>query len=93
MLNTGMIAAHPDHADLARDLTERREGFRKLLAAKLLTWVDETRAGRLSRYLVAIMQGMAIQARDGYALDELLVVADEALMGLLAGKPYEQRPS
>jgi len=79
MLNTGMIASHPDHADLAHELAQRRRAFRELLAAKLCQWVGPVRAQRLSRYIVAVMQGLAIQARDGYSLEELREVVSEAL--------------
>lgn len=86
MLNTGMIASHPDHADLVRELAQRRADFRILLAAKLLAWLPQPRADRLSRYIVAIMQGLAIQARDGYRLEDLQGVVVEAL-DAVAGKP------
>ena len=79
MLNTGMIASHPDHADLAHELAQRRRAFRELLAAKLCQWVGPVRAQRLSRYIVAVMQGLAIQARDGYSLEELREVVSDAL--------------
>lgn len=71
MLNTGMIASHPDHADLAQELVQRRLAFRTLLTEKLLYWVSAQQAARLSRFIAAVMQGLAIQARDGYSLDEL----------------------
>ena len=87
MLNTGMIASHPDHADLARELTQRRAEFRRLLATKLLSWVPRPSADRLSHYLVAVMQGLAIQARDGYGLDDLLAVAADALGAVSAHAP------
>lgn len=87
MLNTGMIVSHPDHADLAQELTQRRAAFRILLATKLLVWVPQPRADRLSHYLVAVMQGMAIEARDGCGLDDLLAVAAEALGAVSAHSP------
>lgn len=79
MLNTGMIASHPEHADLAQELVERRAAFRTLLAGRLRRWVPRPEAERLSRLAVAVMQGMAIQARDGYSLKELREVVREAL--------------
>jgi len=79
MLNSGMITSHPEHADLAQELAKRRDEFRRLLVDKLCAWVPMPRAHRLARYLVAIMQGLAIQARDGYSLDELQDVVTEAL--------------
>lgn len=84
MLTTGMIASHPDHADLAHELAQRRAAFRELLAAKLRHWLAPARANRLSRYIVAVMQGLAIQARDGYSLKDLREVASEALNAIPA---------
>lgn len=79
MLNTGMIASHPDHEDLARDLAQRRAQFRALLTDTLQRWVSREHATRLSSYVTAVMQGMAIQARDGFRQEQLQVVVDEAL--------------
>ena len=79
MLNTGMLASHPDLADLARELTERRAAFRILLVEKLRLWLSSTEAERMARYVVAVMQGLAIQARDGYTLAELQGVAVDAV--------------
>jgi TetR/AcrR family transcriptional regulator, copper-responsive repressor len=79
MINTGMIASHPDNFELVRDLEQRRTAFRILLANKLTRWVSVTRAQSLSRFIVAVMQGMAIQVHDHYTEDELRVVANEAL--------------
>ena len=79
MLNTGMLASHPDLADLARELTERRAAFRILLVEKLRLWLPSTEAERMARYVVAVMQGLAIQARDGYTLAELQGVAVDAV--------------
>jgi AcrR family transcriptional regulator len=76
MLNTGMITTH---ADLAQELVQRRSAFRTLLAEKLLNWVTATDADRLSRYITAVIQGLAIQARDGYSLDELQDAVNLAL--------------
>ena len=84
MLNTGMIASHPDHEDLARELIGRRASFRYLLAGKLGLWVDQSRAESLARYLTTVMQGMAIQARDGASLDELQSISREAYSALHA---------
>ena len=82
MLNTGMIASHPDHADLVLELAQRREAFRALLSERLLQWVSPSRAVSLSRFLATIMQGLAIQARDGCSLEDLQAVVDEALKAI-----------
>ena len=82
MLNTGMIASHPDHVDVARDVADRRTAFRELLATKLRTWLDTDHAERLARFLTTVMQGMAISARDGASLAELLATTDQAVAGI-----------
>lgn len=87
MLNTGMIASHPDHEDLVRDLSERRAAFRHLLGEKLQRWVDAARAVAVARCVTSVMQGMAIQARDGASEDELRMVVDEICAGLERREP------
>ncbi|MGY2732591.1 AcrR family transcriptional regulator [Sphingomonas sp. UYP23] len=91
MLNTGMIASHPDHAELAQELVQRRAAFRTLLAGKLLYWVTAQQADRLSRFITAVMQGLAIQARDGYSLDELQEAVGVALDAVPATAPLTSR--
>ena len=87
MLSTGMIASHPDHAELTQELVQRRAAFRTLLAEKLLYWVTAQNADRLSRFITAFMQGLAIQARDGYSLDELQEAVSVALNAVPATAP------
>jgi AcrR family transcriptional regulator len=81
MLNTGMIASHPDHAELAQELALRRAAFRTLLTDKLVRWLETSQADDLARFVVAVMQGLAIQARDGYSLDQLRCVAGPGIPG------------
>ena len=78
MLNTGMIASHPDHADLAHELSQRRAAFLTVLTDKLIRWLEPSEADDLARFIVAVMQGLAIQAHDGYSLDQLCCVAVRA---------------
>ncbi len=78
MLNTGMVVCHPDHEAIRQDVARRRAEFRRYLAITLTRWVDSERADKLARYLLAIMQGMAIQARDGVSLAELMDIAAES---------------
>jgi TetR/AcrR family transcriptional regulator, copper-responsive repressor len=82
MLNTGMIASHPDHADLAHELAQRRAAFRTLLTDKLVRWLEPSQADDVARFIVAVMQGLAIQARDGYSLDQLCCVAVQACQAM-----------
>lgn len=87
MLNTGMIGSHPDNAEIANHLVERRAAFRRLLDEKLRRWVDGDRAALLSRFLTTVMQGMAVQAWDGATIDELRALVDEVCLGLTARMP------
>jgi AcrR family transcriptional regulator len=79
MILGGMIAAHPEHRELVRELADRRSQMRDAIRAGVQPWVGEKRAPSLARYLVAVMQGIAIQARDGASADELLTIVDEAV--------------
>jgi TetR/AcrR family transcriptional regulator, copper-responsive repressor len=79
MLNTGMLTSHPEQDELARELSARRVAFRRLLASKLEHFTDPDHAAALARYLTAIMQGMAVQARDGATREELVSLAQGAV--------------
>jgi len=79
MISSGMITCHPEHAEIARDLAARREAHRERIARVLERFgpVDEVR--RLSRHLVAVMQGISIQARDGVEVTQLQEVVEEVV--------------
>ncbi|MFC6376782.1 TetR/AcrR family transcriptional regulator [Tatumella terrea] len=85
MLNTGMISSHPDNTDLAKELVQRRYEFRCLLRDKLLNRVSRQEAERLSIFITVVMQGLAIQAHDGYTLTELQEAVGVALEAIPAG--------
>jgi len=90
MISSGMITCHPAHAELARDLAARREAHRERIAQALDRFgsVDEVR--RLSRHLVAVMQGISIQARDGVDAAQLHEIAEDVVSGVasrLGGEP------
>lgn len=84
MVSSGMVACHPGHTVLARELSVRRDRLRQQIGAGLQPWVGETRAPALARHLAAVMQGISIQARDGAAADELQEIVDEVVTGLAA---------
>lgn len=84
MLNTGMISSHPDNTDLAKELVQRRYEFRRLLRDKLLNRVSRQEAERLSIFITVVMQGLAIQAHDGYTLTELQEAVGVALEAIPA---------
>ncbi|WP_183735952.1 TetR/AcrR family transcriptional regulator [Rhizobium sp. BK275] len=84
MISSGMIQCGPDHTELARELAERRNTMREMIAETLGHWLDPERALSLARYLVAVLQGLSIQARDGASRQELRQVSDEVIAGLKA---------
>lgn len=84
MISSGMIQSGADHADLARELAERRNAIREMIAETLGRWLDPDRAVSLARYLVAVLQGLSIQARDGASRQELQQVSAEVIAGVKA---------
>lgn len=84
MISSGMIQCSPDHVELAQELAERRNRMRDTLAETLERWLDRKQAVSLARYLVAVLQGLSIQARDGASRAELEQVSTEAIAGIRA---------
>ncbi|MBV9734046.1 MAG: helix-turn-helix transcriptional regulator [Verrucomicrobia bacterium] len=84
MVSTGMIQCASEHADLASELADRRRGTRDQIAVALTRWLPKDSANSLARYLTAVMQGLAIQARDGATRLELDEVIEEVIAGLKA---------
>lgn len=84
MVSSGMIQAGADHAELARELAERRNAVRDVIAETLERWLDPERAVSLARYLVAVLQGLSIQARDGASRRELEQISAEVIAGMKA---------
>ncbi|MFE0756502.1 TetR/AcrR family transcriptional regulator [Inquilinus sp. NPDC058860] len=84
MVSSGMTACHPDHAALARDLATRRDAMRKRIAQALAPFADAGEAGRLARHLVAVMQGISIQAKDGASPAELQEIVEDMVAGVAA---------
>ena len=84
MISTGMVEGAVEQQELARELTERRLALRCRIADGLSQWLDRQAADRLAAYLLAVQQGMAVQARDGATEDELLRIKDEVMVGIMA---------
>jgi AcrR family transcriptional regulator len=87
MISSGMIECASEHAVLALELAKRRNSMRDMIAESLTRWFDQDRAVALARYLVAILQGLSIQARDGASREELEQVSAEVMKGLQARFP------
>ncbi|TGE01117.1 TetR/AcrR family transcriptional regulator [Methylobacterium nonmethylotrophicum] len=87
MISSGLVACHPDHADLARDAAARREALRARIVQALSPFAKDDPAETLARHLAAVMQGISIQARDGVAPSELHAIVDEVVAGIAARCP------
>jgi AcrR family transcriptional regulator len=84
MISSGMIECGSDHAELARELAERRNAMREMIAELFAQWLDHEQAVSLARYCVAVFQGLSVQARDGATRHELDQVVAEVVAGVKA---------
>lgn len=71
LISSGMIMSHPDNREVAQTLADRRTAFRRAIGTTLLRWLPEANAHALARYLVTVLQGLSMQARDGATIEEL----------------------
>jgi AcrR family transcriptional regulator len=85
MITTGLLTCGPDHAELAAALADLRHKRRAQMTDRLQRAIaagdlpPEADAAALARYLSAVMQGLAIQARDGASAEELAATVDVVL--------------
>ena len=84
MISSGMISCHPDHEEIARETAARRRVMRDLIASALEPFVKGEEALRVARYLVAVLQGISIQAKDGADRAELQEIVEEVVAGVAA---------
>lgn len=84
MVSSGMVAYHPEHGPLARDVAARRDAMRERIAAAFRPVAGADAAQRLARYLTAVTQGISIQARDGVTQTELQEIVEEVVAGVEA---------
>ncbi|MCE6074711.1 TetR family transcriptional regulator [Agrobacterium vitis] len=87
MVSSGMLQSASAHAELALELAKRRSGMHDHIAEILARWLDHDRAVSLARYLLAVLQGLSVQARDGATKEELGQVVDQAVAGIRAIEP------
>jgi AcrR family transcriptional regulator len=91
MISSGMVACHPEHAMLARDVASRRDAMRERIAQALRPFAGLNEVRRLSRHLLAVMQGISIQARDGATPAELQEIIEDVVSGIAARFPRQRR--
>ncbi|MEO3998540.1 TetR/AcrR family transcriptional regulator [Mesorhizobium sp. CAU 1732] len=78
MITTGLLGCHPDHSDLAKELVDRRAALCIRMSDELRQWLAEERAREAASFLCAVLQGIAVQARDGVDVAVLHTIAANA---------------
>ncbi|WP_037340692.1 TetR/AcrR family transcriptional regulator [Salinisphaera hydrothermalis] len=91
MISTGLIEAGTEHEYLCQELAARRKRLEKGIALGLERWVAPQEAARLAAFLFAVQQGMSVQARDGASLEALLLIARDAVAGIVARRAMESQ--
>ena len=84
MVSSGMLQSAAEHSDLAKELADRRNEMRLVIAEALKRWLSEDRASSVARYIVVVLQGLSIQARDGGTRKQLEDVTKVASAGVRA---------
>lgn len=91
MVSAGMLACKPEHEELAESIAQMRTARCDLVAQHL---ADAAASGELppgtdtqalGRFIMAIAQGIAIQAHDGAPAAELFAMVDTALQNWPGG--------
>jgi AcrR family transcriptional regulator len=92
MLTLSTLGCAPEHRPVAQEVSALRQGRRTMLAERLARAVAEgelpgdTDTEALADFYMAVLQGMAIQARDGASASALLRMAEVALCAWPAEK-------
>lgn len=79
LISNGMIVSHPDNLQVAQTLAARRAMLRQAIGENLSRWLPEPIAHDLARYLVTVLQGLSMQARDGATMEDLRPTVELAL--------------
>jgi AcrR family transcriptional regulator len=81
------VACQAVEPSIRDDINERAEKAKRLIVDRMQEAIDAgefaapVHAEAITRYLLAIMQGMSVQAQSGATREELVEVADAALAG------------
>ena len=81
------VACQAMEPSIRDDINERAEKAKRLIVERMQRAIDEGEftgpadAEAVTRYLLAIMQGMSVQAQSGATQSELMQVANAALSG------------
>lgn len=92
MVATALIGCAVESVEVARHVSALRHERVRLFEARIARGVaegqlrPETYAAGLAQYVAAVLQGMAVQARDGATLPDLLVLGQLAMAALIRHK-------
>jgi AcrR family transcriptional regulator len=87
----GALSCSPGARDVEASLRRRRRSTEKAMRDRIQRGIHEgeldagTDTAALAKFYAAVVQGIAVQARDGAAPDELRAVADAAMRAWPAG--------
>ncbi|WP_244631178.1 TetR/AcrR family transcriptional regulator [Aureimonas sp. ME7] len=87
MISTGLVEGAAEHRELADELAQRRRDLRGRIAEGLGSWLGPEEAQHLAAYLLAVQQGLAVQARDGATEAELALIREQVMVGIGARPP------
>jgi phosphoserine phosphatase len=88
MVSSGMLQSASAYAELARELAKRRSGMHDKIADILTRWLDHEYTISLTRCLLAVLQGLSVEARDGATREELEKIVFQAVAGIRAIEPH-----
>ncbi len=88
MVSIGLLFCHPDHVRLCDELAIRRHDMAVRLENDLRHWLPPARCCEAARFLCAVLQGIAVQAKDGATARDLRATANigrAAVTAMVAG--------
>lgn len=89
MITTAPAGTDPEFAIIGAFGMELRERSVDAIAARIQAGIDDgelpesIHVRALARYLVAVIQGMSVQARDGVSRKEITLIAEQTIQSLL----------
>ncbi|WP_395334697.1 helix-turn-helix domain-containing protein [Novosphingobium sp. BL-8H] len=84
MISIGLVEGAVEQHELVIELRNRRRELRDRIAETLCKWLTRPEADRLAKHLSALLQGLAVQARDGATGRDLSLTAQDAIAGIVA---------
>jgi AcrR family transcriptional regulator len=98
MISASLLACSPDNEAIAGHVADLRAAPLAAMVQRLKRAQSEGElpadvdARALARYYAAVISGMAVQARDGASMKELLAIAETAMLAWPAAPSPKRRP-